>query len=77
MDEADAEAGDVTAVAEEAGGHEGVLCQLSFDDDEEGGGEDPEDDEADYGGGFPGVGLAAVFEAEEEHEGAADDEEGA
>lgn len=66
--EAGEERGDVGAALEEAEGHDGVAGYFPFVDEEQADGEEAEDDEANNGGGFPGVVDTAVFEAEKEHD---------
>ena len=68
--------GDVGAAGKEAEGHDGVGSKFPFVEEEETDGYDAEDEEADNDCGAPGVADAAVFEAEEEHDGATNDEDG-
>ena len=75
--EADEKGGDVGAVFEEAEGHDRVDGEFPFVEEEEDYHDDAEDEEAEDCGGGPGVGDPAVFEAEEEHDCAADDSDGA
>lgn len=75
--EADEEGGDVGESLEEAKRHDGVLGEFPFVQEEEAPDDDAEDDEADDGGGVPGVLHAAEFETQEEHDGSADDGDGA
>lgn len=77
MAEADEERGDVGAVFEESQWHDGVDGKFPFVKEEEDDDDEAEDDEAEDGGRGPGVGNAAVFEAEKKHDGATDDENGA
>lgn len=77
MEKGDAEGGDIGTAAEDAEGDDWVFCELPLDDAEEADGEEAKDQEAEDCGGTPGEGRAAVLEAEEEHEGAGNDEEGA
>ena len=62
--EADDESRDVGAPFEEAERHDGVLGDFPFVQDEEAPDDGAEDEEADDGGGGPGEGYAAEFEAE-------------
>ena len=73
VDEANREGSEVGSFGEEAERHHGVFGEFPFVEEEEGYGDDAEDEEADYSGGGPGVLDAAVFEAEEKHDGAACD----
>lgn len=75
MEDGDAVAGEAGSLAEEANGDDGVGRNLGLVDGKDGNGDDAKDDEADDGGGLPGVLGAAKLEAKEEHEGAANDEE--
>ncbi len=75
--EADDEGGDVGESCEKAERHDRVAGDFPLVQEEEAPDHDAEDDEAHDGGGVPGVLHAAEFEPDEEHDGAADDGDGA
>ena len=58
---------------ENAQRHDGVSGQLPLVEKKETNGEDSEHDEANDGRGAPRVADAAIFEAEKEHDGSAND----
>lgn len=73
VDEADEQGGDVGAVREDTQRHHRVGGEFPFVEEEEGDRYEAEDNEAHDCGRGPRVADAAVFEAEEEHYGAAGD----
>ncbi len=75
MEGADEQGSDVRAVGEEPERDDGAGGDGALDEGEEGDCEGAEDDETQDGGGAPGPGHAAELEAEEQHDGAADDGE--
>lgn len=69
--------GDVPRLLEDLDGDQGELGDVDLDEDAQAGDQDAEDEQADDGRGAPRPGVAGQLEAEEEHERAADDGEGA
>lgn len=73
VDVGDAEGGEIGGGFEQAQRRDRVLGDLPFDQGVDDDCHDAEDDQADDGRGVPGVGDAAVAEAEQEHDRCADD----
>ena len=75
MEEANSEGREVRALLKDPEGHYGILGDFPFVEEEEGPGDKSEDNQADDDRAGPGVRDSTIFEAKEEHDSAADDNE--
>ena len=75
MTETHHQAGDVGEMAEDAQRHDRIFGDLPLNEEKDGDGHQTKDDQTQHRCGVPGVGHAAKLEAEQQHEGAADDGE--